>query len=289
MSVEGARGWKSAPRACDGGKVGQALRAGVSRAAWVGKAWPGIWWAVAHGGLSVGVREPLGGWGGAGECAHEWKCGSVGSGAVVCVVDVLFQGEGREAVRMSLGAGGRLSSHPGSCLAVVTPQDSGYIGAGSALSALGLETGEGVTEGGRVCPGPSCDKAPSPGTSGVCPGSCPHRVGGQAVPGPRVGGWRLRRFEPQVGGWDRAAPSRLVQPGPRDRLANPLEGGYGRPDPRAQGLQRVDPPGTMHWLPAGNRDAVAGVLLIMLTGWGLGLPELVRARARRWWRIPIGS
>lgn len=238
----------------------------------------------------MGVREPLG-VGGAGECAHEWKCGSVGSGAVVCVVDVLFQGEGRDAVRMSLGARGRLSSHPGSCLAVVTPQDSGYIGAGSVLSALGLETGEGLTEGGRACPGPSCGKAPSPGTSGVCPGSCPHRVGGQAVPGPRVRGWRLRRFELQVGGWDRAAPSRLVQPGPRDRLANPLEGGYGRPDPRAQGLQRVDPPGTMHWLPAGNRDTVAGVLLITLTGWGLGLPELVRARARarRHRRIPIGS
>lgn len=37
MSVEGARGWKSAPRACDGGKVGQALRAGVSWAAWRGE------------------------------------------------------------------------------------------------------------------------------------------------------------------------------------------------------------------------------------------------------------
>lgn len=89
-----------------------------------------------------------------------------------------------------------------------------------------------------------------------------------------------------MGGWDRAAPSRLVQPGPRDCLANPLEGGYSRPDPRAQGLQRADPPGTMHWLPAGNRDAVAGVLLITLTGWGLGLPELVRARARWRQRIP---
>ena len=227
--------------------------------------------------------------GAAGECAHEWKCGSVSSGAVVRVVDVLFQVKGGGVVHVSLGAGGHLSSHPGSCLAVVTPQNSGYIGAGFVLSALGLETAEGLTEGGRACPGPSCDTAPSPGTSGMCPGSCLQRVGGQAVPGPRVGGWRLRRFEPQVGGWDRAAPSRLVQPGPRDCLANPLEGGYGRPDVRAQGLRRADPPGTMHWLPAGNRDTVAGVLLITLTGWGLGLPELVRDRARRRWRIPIVS
>lgn len=93
------------------------------------------------GRLSVDVREPLG-VGGVAKCAHEWKCGDVGSGAVVCVVDVLFQGE-EEAVRMSLGAGEHgLSSRV--LLGCGHPQDSGYIGAGSVLSALGLETGEGL-------------------------------------------------------------------------------------------------------------------------------------------------
>ncbi|XP_069925743.1 myelin regulatory factor isoform X5 [Oryctolagus cuniculus] len=62
----------------------------------------------------------------------------------------------------------------------------------------------------------------------------------------------LRRFGPRVGGWDRAAPSRLVQPGPRDCPANPLERGNNRPDRQAQGLQREDLPGSMHWLPAGH-------------------------------------
>lgn len=62
-----------------------------------------------------------------------------------------------------------------------------------------------------------------------------------------------------MGGWDRAAPSRLVQPGPRDCPANPLEGGYSCPARRAQGLQRGDPSGTMHWLRAGNRVSAAGV------------------------------
>ena len=136
-------------------------------------------------GDSVWVLGSPWGVGGAGECAHEWKCGSGGSSAVVRMVYVLFQGEGRDAVRMSLGAGGRLSSHPRSCLAVVTPQDSAYTGAGSVLSALGLEMGEGLTEGGKVCPGPLCDKAPSPGTSGMCPGSCPHRVGGPGCTRPQ--------------------------------------------------------------------------------------------------------
>lgn len=47
-------------------------------------------------------------------------------------------------------------------------------------------------------------------------------AGGPGCARPRVVGWGLRRFGPQVGGWDRAAPSRLVQPGSRDRPANPL-------------------------------------------------------------------
>lgn len=99
------------------------------------------------------------------------------------------------------------------------------------------------------------------------------RAVGQTVPDPGVVGWGLRRFGPRVGGWDRAAPSRLVQPGPRDRPANPLEGDSCRPDLWAQGLQRGDPPGAMHWLSAGNRVMVAGILLSILTGWGLGFPE----------------
>lgn len=95
----------------------------------------------------------------------------------------------------------------------------------------------------------------------------------QAAPHPRVVGWGLRRFGRRVGGWDRAAPSRLVQPGPRDRPANPLEGGYGLLHQQAHGPWRGDPPGRMHWLSAGNRVLMAGTLLSILTGWGLGSPE----------------
>lgn len=54
-------------------------------------------------------------------------------------------------------------------------------------------------------------------------------AGGPGCARPRVVGRWLRHFRPWVRGWDRAAPSRLVQPGPRDRLLIPWRGGYSRP------------------------------------------------------------
>ena len=63
----------------------------------------------------------------------------------------------------------------------------------------------------------------------------------QAVPHPRVVGWGAKALWASGGRLGRGGPSRLVQPGPRDRPANPLEGGYGRPDRRAQGLAERGP------------------------------------------------
>lgn len=151
-------------------------------------------------------------------------------------------------------------------------------GAGSMLSARGQRWKKPLLKGRGgsrplVCHGPlSRNTRPM---SWVLPCAV-----GQAVPHPGVVGSGLRRFGPRVGGWDGAAPSRLVQPGPRDRPANPLEGGSGRPDRRAQGLQRGDPPGRMPWLPAGNRVVVAGALLSILIGWGLGFPEPGQGRGQ---------
>lgn len=108
--------------------------------------------------------------------------------------------------------------------------------------------------------GPSPGTAHSLGTSGIRPG--PALCGRARLCPPQVVGRGLRRFGPRVGSWDRAAPSRLVQLGPGDRPANPLEGGCSCPAWRAQGLQRGDPPGRVHWLPAGNGVTVAGLLLI---------------------------
>ena len=212
-----------------------------------------------------------------------WKC----SGAFAHVDVFPGRREGKQCLRRTWGWG-HLSAHPGSRLALVTPQDSGYGGQGLCFQLWTWRWERAWLKGAARAQAPRVTWPTLQAHQAYALGPAWSCVVGPAVPCLRVVGWRLRRFGPQVGGWDRAAPSRLVQPGPRDCPANPLEGGYGRPDRRAQGLQRGDPPGRMHWLPAGNRGTVAGVLLITLTGWGLGLPEPVRDRARQHQRIPIG-
>ena len=108
---------------------------------------------------------------------------------------------------------------PASHLGLGTPERSSWVPlglghspgqwvrrAGSVLSALDLEVGKGLAEGGSACPGPSCDMAHSPGTPSICPGSCLVLCGGPGCTLPQGGGLEAKAL------W--ASGGRLGQGGP---------------------------------------------------------------------------